>query len=260
MPSLGQPHSSMATPASDTRGPKTPLRGEKNLIDSPSAVAPPPTVTQTRKRLSENDQPPNSADDHMILAAGGSNKAAVVTAVPSPQVIMAPTRNSLNIFDEAEKQKERSPSTRHASYEALFDMTSKRRTASLTKEAPLIKSTDGHHNKEVLIRAVSPKLGKVRTPDRVKLERLKTAAPLLPTRSTKPLTVPIEFKFSERKSRSNSVTSELANAEMRPLPKTQVNQIIKQTVRLNLSCAPLVPLNLICLEALDHSRVTSTDD
>lgn len=229
----------MATPASNARGPKTPHRGE-DLIDSPSTMAPPPTVTQTRKRISENDQPTNSADARVAPAATGLNKAAVTVAAPSPQVITAPGRNSLNVFDEAERQREKSPSTsvnRHASYEALFDMTSKRRTAPLAKEMTPVKSTDGYCNKGDLIKAVSPKLGKVRTPDRVKLERLKTAAPLLPTRSTKPLTVPVEFKFSERKPRSISSTSEVANTEMRPLPKTQVNQIIRQTVNFNLSQA-----------------------
>ena len=78
-----------------------------------------------------------------------------------------------------------------------------------------------------------PRLGRVRTPDRVKLERLKTAAPMLPIRSTKPLTVPIEFNFSKRtnsqnvdiRSDPNNIASKDAASKMHVKEKWEVLQM-----------------------------------
>lgn len=215
----------MATPVSAAKDEGAPHR-RKGLADSsPTAVPPPPTVTRTRKRLCENDRPPNSGDAQL---AAMSTEAG---ALPSPQVVAAPKRDSLNVFDEAERQREKSPSassTRHATYESLFAMTSKKKSAPPSQAAAPTKPIEPCRNKEVL-KAVSPKLGKVRTPDRVKLERLKTAAPLLPTRSTKPLTVPVEFNFAERKPRAAAAGPEAAT-DTKALPISQVKHIVKQTV------------------------------
>lgn len=147
---LDKPHSTQITPRL-TRIEKSP-------------AAPPSTVTQNRRRYSnENKDETTELDDHF--------------AVLSPGLIENHHRTSNNIFDTDDSSKLR----RQASYEKLFQMTKKK------VRAPH-KTTDPEE----------PQLGKIRTPDKLKIARLKTAAPLLPARSTKPLTIPMEFKFSDR--------------------------------------------------------------
>lgn len=68
----------------------------------------------------------------------------------------------------------------------------------LSTMKPITTETFIRRNLKTL-KTYEPRLGIVRTPDRIKLERLKTAAPLLPARSTKPLTIPVEFNISSFK-------------------------------------------------------------
>lgn len=156
-----------------------------------SLDAPPPTVTQIRKRISDGE--------------GATIQSQSISENPttqlSPQVISAPKLSSDNIFAQETsslRHAEKSPSHKRPSYERLFEMRPRdHHQWSRSPEAGKEKVTSNHNSLEQHLGAPL-KLGKVRTPDKVKLERLKTAAPLLPIRSTKPLTVPVEFKFSER--------------------------------------------------------------
>ncbi|PJF19042.1 hypothetical protein PSACC_01149 [Paramicrosporidium saccamoebae] len=139
----------------------------------------------------------------------------------SPTLIGADKRKSDNIFDP-----EPSPKTRkQASYEKLFEMT--------RREKPRQVAT----------------LGRVRTPDKAMIVKMKTAAPLLPTRSTKPLTMPVEFNLSSRTRSEKRVSFELPRQKSikGPLAAVKASEVAWET-------------KLMFLEKVDSSRVPKAHD
>lgn len=178
----------------------------------------PPTVTQNRRRLTDAQR----ADDGAEFKAKPAidPPLSVGNSMLSPMVIAANKRSS-NVFEE-----EPSHHATH-SYERLFEMTA-RQPKAVTPVPPAEmagprkdQSECGAENASVPSRP--PQLGKVRTPDKIKLARLNMVAPPLPMRS-KQLTIPVEFKFSERtrttrrgREETGGSSSKLSMADSRPV-------------------------------------------
>jgi hypothetical protein len=183
----------------------------------------PPTVTQNRRRYS-NEQSLHVEETPLEPSGSGGH------FVQSPMVVVNSKSSSSNMFQSGP-----SPSTkRQNSYEKLFQMTKK----------------DQHHHQRDRTETHEPQLGKVRTPDRVKLAKLKTAGPLLPTRSTKPLTVPMEFNFSERTRPQKRVSFDLSKNAVRPIPpiptikKTAIAAVKLQEKQLTQPKSPMLMTKL----------------
>ena len=186
----------------------------------------PPTVTQNRRRYSNEqslrvDATAKTTTTPLEPSGSGGH------FVQSPMVIVNSKSNSSNMF-----QNEPSPSAkRQNSYEKLFQMTKK------------------DHQRDKM-ETFEPQLGKVRTPDKVKLAKLKTAGPLLPTRSTKPLTVPMEFNFSERTRSQKRVSFDLSKNAVRPIPsipaikKTAITAVKLQEKQLTQPKSPMLMTKL----------------
>lgn len=174
----------------------TPRNGESPNI--------PATVTKERRRISkENHDDMNdckevrdSLEKRRLSQTPKQVLSSSDLGQPSPMTVNN-KRSSGNIFIQSDKPTSSTtdlddgnidintlPQHQHEPYDQLFQIEPKHTTHLQHSNH---KTSPGQ-----------PQLGKVRTPDRVKLARLKMAAPLLPTRSTKPLTVPVEFNFSNR--------------------------------------------------------------
>lgn len=151
----------------------------------------PPTVTQNRRRVSGGSNRDGSSARDRPRRTPPERPPNDMLSGQSPLMIRGDKRSSNNVFEETPLTAEPlsfpvpapAPEPNHhrpPPYEHLFEM---RRSKRSSKKIPMARS---------------PQLGRVRTPDKAKLARLRTAAPLLPTRSTKPLTVPETFQFADR--------------------------------------------------------------
>jgi hypothetical protein len=200
-----------------------------NSVDKPHSTQPTPKSAKGRKSVTPRSDGKSPGVPATVTQnrkgwcrnSATRNPREFVESVQSPTLISADKRKSDNIFDPESAFKTR----RQASYEKLFDMTRKEKPKNM------------------------PTLGRVRTLDKAMITKMKTAAPLLPTRSTKPLTMPVEFNLSSRTRSERRVSFELPKRQSPkgPLAAVKASEVARKT-------------RLIFVEKIDGSRVSKAHD
>lgn len=160
-------------------------RAKNTPKSNASSIGVPATVTQNRRRAEDVDE--GFSRDGSLLA-----KLTPTSCAPdgehllnSPLVVAnsGSSRHSNNIFEK----ESHSENGLGSNYEKFFQM--KKKSAADKPAKPKAA--------EITV-PETPEFGKVRTPDKMRISRLKLAGPLLPAKSTKPLTIPVEFSFADR--------------------------------------------------------------
>lgn len=203
----------------------------------------PPTVTQNRRRLGEKSNQTVSSVDKSSNPNVFQQSNNAVDMAPSPMIISGNKRSSNNVFEESTFRVPPVPEPNYRNpppYEHLFEMCKSKQSS---KKVPMARS---------------PHLGKVRTPDKAKLARLKTAAPLLPTRSTKPLTLPEEFNFAVRPPKKQvQATGRRVSFE---LPRKKPPPLLLSRPPTKVHCILVLLPETHCIEEINGPRIAHVDD